>query len=181
MADFDWKAIVGTVAPTIATALGGPLAGMAVSTVAKALGMSPDAKETDIKDAIAKSNNPELLLKLKEAELTFATKMRELDIDVEKIAAEDRNSARQREVALRDWTPKVLAIFYTVFYFGILLWILKWGLPADTANGSSAKEILNVLFGILSAAQMSIITYYFGSSAGSAKKSIAMEELLKNK
>ena len=30
--DFDWKSVVGTVAPTIATALGGPLAGVAVSS-----------------------------------------------------------------------------------------------------------------------------------------------------
>ena len=35
----DW---LKTIAPTIATALGGPLAGMAVSAVAKAIGCEPE-------------------------------------------------------------------------------------------------------------------------------------------
>ena len=34
----DWKSIIGVVAPTLATALGGPLAGLAVETLGKALG-----------------------------------------------------------------------------------------------------------------------------------------------
>jgi hypothetical protein len=33
----DWKKIVGAVAPTLATALGGPLAGMAAAAVSDAL------------------------------------------------------------------------------------------------------------------------------------------------
>ncbi|MBI5749596.1 MAG: hypothetical protein HZA00_10775 [Nitrospinae bacterium] len=173
MAGTDWKSIVGSVAPTIATALGGPLAGMAVSAVSKAVLGNPDATEVEVKEAISKSSDPEVLLKLKQAEQEFAAKMKELDINLERIASEDRASARQREMAVRDKTPTVLAYAYTIGYFAILGVIMKWGVP------DNAREMINILIGILSAAEVGIITYYFGSSAGSAKKSAAMEEMLR--
>ena len=171
MARIDWRSIVGTVAPTIATALGGPLAGMAVSAVSQAVLGKPDATEPELEQAIVQSNNPEVLLKLKQAELAFAEKMQKLDIDLEGLASEDRESARQREVAIRDWMPKALALCYTIAYF-VVLWLL-WQIPVP----KEAKELINTLFGILSAAQMSIIGYYFGSSAGSARKSQTIESL----
>jgi hypothetical protein len=171
MARIDWKSIVGTVAPTLATALGGPLAGMAASAVSQAVLGKPDATETELEQAIGQSNDPDVLLKLKQADLEFSEKMRQLDIDLEGLAAEDRESARQREVILHDYMPKALALFYTIAYFAVL-WQL-WEQPVK----KEAKELINTLFGILSAAQMAIIGYYFGSSAGSAKKSEIMESI----
>ncbi|HBR17275.1 MAG: hypothetical protein A3G39_01790 [Deltaproteobacteria bacterium RIFCSPLOWO2_12_FULL_43_16] len=175
MPNIDWKSIVGSVAPTIATALGGPLAGMAVNAISEAVLGKPNASETEVAEGISKANNPEMLLRLKEAEQAFAAKMKELDIDIEKIAAEDRASARQREAAVRDKTPTILAYGYTVGYFAVLF--LLWKYPLDPASG--IKDLFNILLGILSAAQMAIITYYFGSSSGSAKKSEMIENLLK--
>jgi hypothetical protein len=109
--------LIGSVAPTIATALGGPLAGMATSAISKAVLGKATGTQDEIVAVLEKSNNPDILLKLKEAELAFATKMKELDIDVAKIDAEDRASARQREIAKKDWMPKALALLYTVGYF----------------------------------------------------------------
>ena len=51
--DFDWKSVVGTVAPTIATALGGPLAGVAVSSLAAAFGLSSDADDSSTPKLLA--------------------------------------------------------------------------------------------------------------------------------
>lgn len=173
MSNTDWKSIVGSVAPTIATALGGPLAGMAVSAISQAVLGKPDASEAEIADALAKSNNPDILLKLKTAEQEFAAKMKQLDIDLEKIAADDRVSARQREVAVKDTTPRNLAYLYTGGYFVMMAALFKFGVPEES------RDLLNTLIGILSAAEVGIITYYFGSSAGSAKKSEMMDKLLK--
>lgn len=173
MARFDWKSLISTVAPTIATALGGPLAGMATSAVSKALLGKPDGTETEIADTIAKSTDPDILLKIKQAEQEFAAKMKQLDIDVYKIDAEDRASARAREIATKDWMPKVLALLYTVGYFGILGLMWKFTIPPES------KDLINTLFGIISAAQMAIITYYFGSSAGSARKSELIDQALR--
>jgi len=171
MAHVEWKSIIGTVAPTLATALGGPLAGMAVNAVSQAVLGKPGASEAQVEQAIIGANNPEILLKLKQAEAAFATRMLELNIDLDNLTAADRDSARQREVTIKDWMPRVLAVLYTVAYFTALA--LLWKYPVQ----DKARDLLNTLFGILSAAQMAIIGYYFGSSAGSAKKSELMETM----
>ena len=118
--------LVRTVAPSIASAVGGPLAGMATRAISDALLGKPDGTEQELEKAVA-SATPEQLLALKKAEQEFAVKMRELDIDLERISNEDRDSARNREVSLRDWTPRVLAGLITVGYFGVLFWMLRFG------------------------------------------------------
>ena len=50
----DW---LKTIAPTVATALGGPLAGMAVSAIAKAIGCSPDEVQDVISSGKLKLRN----------------------------------------------------------------------------------------------------------------------------
>ena len=99
-----WKDIVSTVAPAIATALGGPLAGLGVAAVGKALGLGDGAGEEDVAAAVLKAS-PEQLLSVKKAELEFTARMKELDVDLERIAVADRQSARRREAATGDsWT-----------------------------------------------------------------------------
>jgi len=74
--------LVRTVAPSIASAVGGPLAGMATRAISDALLGKPDGTEQELAEAAAKAT-PEQLLALKQAEQDFAIKMRELDIDLE--------------------------------------------------------------------------------------------------
>lgn len=100
---FDWKKTLATVAPTIATALGGPLAGMAVNVAAKALGVEPN--EQAIETAIS-SGSPELFLKLKEAENGFILELEKLGVERDRIAYQDRDSARKRQVNSGDNTPR---------------------------------------------------------------------------
>lgn len=125
MASVDWKGLIKTVAPTLPTAFGGPLAGMAVNAVSQAVLGKSDATETGIATALAKTNDPEVLLKLKQAENDFIAKMKQLDIDLEKVAAEDWASARQREIAIKDKAPTILAYGYTIGYFLVLRCIFK--------------------------------------------------------
>jgi hypothetical protein len=160
--------LVRTVAPSIASAVGGPLAGMATRAISEALLGKPDGSEQELAEAAARAT-PEQLLALKQAEQDFAVKMRELDIDLERIANEDRSSARNREVATRDWTPRVLAGLVTGGYFGVLFYMLKNGLPQ---HGGS--EAMLVMLGTLGTAWGGIMAYYFGSSAGSKAKDEAM-------
>ena len=46
----DWKDVIGAVAPTIATALGGPLAGAAVKTLSNVLLGHEKGTESDASD-----------------------------------------------------------------------------------------------------------------------------------
>ena len=111
--------LLAQVAPTVSTALGGPLAGLAVKTLSEALLGHQDASESDVSAALM-SATPEQLQKLKETDATFKLKMKELDIDLEKISAGDRDSARNMQIRTNDWIPRAMAIMVTFGFFGIL-------------------------------------------------------------
>ena len=160
----DWKSVIGAVAPALATALGGPLAGMAAAAVSDALLGKPDGSEAEFVVAL-KAGGPEALARLKEADNAFAVKMRELDIELDKLHAGDRANAREREAKTGDsWTPRLLAGLVTLGFFGVLAWLLAYGKP------DAGGDALLVMLGALGGAWASIISYYFGSSAGSAAK-----------
>ena len=159
--------LLGQVAPTIATAIGGPLAGLAVKTLSSVLLGHQDGTDQDVQAALMNAT-PEQLQKLKETDATFKIKMRELDIDLEKISASDRDSARKMQSETRDWIPRALAIMITVGFFGILCWLLIRGAPP------SGSETLIYMLGALGTAWTGIVQFYFGSSAGSKAKTDAL-------
>lgn len=165
--------LVRTVAPSIASAVGGPLAGMATKAISEALLGKPDGTEAELLQA-AERATPEQLLALKKAENDFAIQMRELDIDLERIANDDRNSARNREVKTKDWTPRILAALITLGYFGALFYMLSNGLPQ---HGGS--EAMLVMLGTLGTAWGGVVAYYFGSSAGSREKNDTITQMMK--
>lgn len=154
--------------PMLGTALGGPLGGLAVEAIGNALGLN-DATESSIKQALQGATSADILA-LKKAEQEFTLKMQELGYknvaDLEAIAAGDRSSARAREMAVRDKTPSVLAFVVTVGFFGVLGYLISEGVPKE------GGEALLVMLGSLGTAWTGIIAYYFGSSAGSARKDI---------
>ena len=162
--DVDWKQVVRTVAPGLATALGGPLAGVAASALSDALLGRPGGSEGDIAQAVA-VGGADALAKIKAAEQAFQVRMRELDIDLERIHQADRNSAREREAKTGDvWTPRILALLVTGGFFGVLSFLLASGKP------QTGGDALLVMLGALGGAWASVVAYYFGSSAGSAQK-----------
>jgi len=155
--------LIQQIAPTLATALGGPLAGMAVKTLSNALLGTPNGSEEDVTEALMNAT-PEQLARLKEVDATFKARMKELDIDLEKIAAGDRADARDREAKTGDWTPRVLAFGITTGFFGILAWMFLHGIP------TSGAEAMLIMLGALQTSYTGVIAYYFGSSAGSKAK-----------
>jgi len=160
---FDWKEAVRAVAPTIATVLGGPLAWTAVGALSNALLGKPDGTEDELA-AVLKSASPELLGKLKVEEMQFKLKMRELGVEVDKLHAADRSSARQREMAVRDWAPSLIALASFVGFFAILGAMMVWEIP-DTS-----VQPVNIMLGVLGGIIASITAYYFGSSKGADNK-----------
>jgi len=172
MMDFNWKSLLGTVAPTIATALGGPLAGLATKGIIGALGLGDEAGEAEIAAAL-KGATPEQLLALKKADQEFAIRMKELDIDIDRIAAGDRDSARKREIAVRDKVPAILAVITVSGFFAVLI-----AMSLGLINGGVAKsDAFLILLGGLLAMTKDIYGYFYGSSAGSAKKDETIKSL----
>jgi len=152
----DW---LRQIAPTIATALGGPLAGLAVDAVSKAIGVDPKDVQSTIDQGKLSADQ---IAQLKTAEIAMAARAQELGLDFEKIAVDDRKSARQMQATTQSWIPGLMAIFVTIGFFGILI-----GLMIDHFKTSDA---LMLMLGSLGTAWTGIIAFYFGSSAGSQKK-----------
>ena len=155
--------LLGQIAPTIATALGGPLAGIAVKTLSNVLLGHDNGSEDDVKAAMT-SASPDQLVALKKIDADFKAHMKELDIDLERIAAGDRDSARQMQRETKDWVPKLLAIVITIGFFGILVWMLVMGMP------QTGTEALLMMLGALGTAWTGVVNFYYGSSAGSKAK-----------
>lgn len=161
----DWKSLIGTVAPWIGTALGGPLGGMAVGAIADALGLS-EKTESAIKTALSGAT-PEQMLALKQADQQFALRMQELGFQntqaLEKIAADDRDSARKREMSVQDYTPRILAYLIVGGFLGMAYGVLFKQMSADSV-------LAGTIIGYLSAKAEQVASYYFGSTTGSAEK-----------
>jgi len=169
MSGFDWRQLVKSIAPTIGTALGGPLGGVAGLALAKVLGVPESSANDDSALAAAvQGANPDQLLALKKADQDFALQMQSLGFKnveaLEAIAAGDRANARNREIQVKDWMPKALGLLITVGFFGMLYWMMRHEVPIGN------KDMLNILLGALGSAWIGVCGYYFGSSAGSAAK-----------
>ena len=92
--------------------------------------------------------------------------------DAERVFMEDRKSAREREIAVKDKTPSTLAYASFVGFFGVLGLLMFIDVPA------SAHDALMIMLGALGTIVTSVVAYYFGSSSGSAEKSKVLHKIL---
>jgi hypothetical protein len=152
------------IAPTVATALGGPLAGMAVSAISKAIGVD----ESKVQDLISDNKlNADQVAQLKLAEIELAKQAQELGLNFEKLAVDDRKSAREMQATTRSMMPPILASAVTIGFFGIV--VMMFFNQVDSNNPA-----ILMMLGSLGTAWTGIIAYYFGSSAGSQAKTEMM-------
>lgn len=171
--DFDWKSIVGTVAPTIATALGGPLAGVAVASLATALGLSPDADENQVAECVQKATFDQLS-ELKKVDSDFKAKMAKLEVDLARIAANDRKDARQREIDSDDsTTPKALAIINVIgnlLVSAAIFYAMALYMNGTLSDIKVPEFLVALIGGVVSniySSSKQVMEYYFGSSSSS--------------
>ena len=144
--------------PTIGSLLGGPLGGAAVEAVGKALGMS-EATTDKVQRALTSGNlTAEQIAALQAADLQLKTRMAELGIDAEKLAAEDRASARAMQIKTGSHVPAVLGLTITVGFFGILVALMTGVLKLWDNAG------LQMLLGSLGTSWGMVVSYYFGAS-----------------
>ena len=147
------KNIVGAVAPTLGTALAGPMGGMAAKMIAEVLGVPNTSKA--IEKAVAEAT-PEQLLELKKAEQAFELQMKELDVDVFKLETADIQDARGR--FSKDWTARIMGI---VVVGGFMGYIFLVTLQPPEQN---SEALINLVLGYLGGLASAIISFYFGAS-----------------
>lgn len=158
----DWKKLLKQVAPTIGGALGGlyggPVGAAAAHQVLSRVLLGKEHAEEAELEAAFLSANPDQLLKLKEAEYQF-------ERDMAEIGFKDRNSAR--ELAKTNMFPQVvLSTVYTVAFVLIFVEMLN----GEVQYTAPQTSLINTLMGVLTAGQVQILNFWFGSSHGSKRK-----------
>lgn len=158
--------LVKTAAPTVATALTGPAGGAVVSMIAKQFGVE---------------NSVEAVTKHLQANPEAAIKLKELDLKELELQNADRDSARKREMEV----VKSDAHFITKNITSLLAIgtvagaMIMTGLVFFVDFPDSQENIIIFVLGFLSSAATQVLSYYFGSSAGSKDKDEKIRGLMK--
>ena len=147
------KNIVGAVAPTLGTALAGPLGGTAAQAISAVLGCKNDPKS--ISTAMQQAT-PEQLAEIKKAELDFEAQMKKMDVDIFNLETADVQNARKAFKG--DWTPRVFGLFSLCGFLGYIFLVTIQ--PPDANSDTIVSLVLGYLGGLVSG----ISSFYFGAS-----------------
>jgi len=159
--------ILKGIAPTLATAVAGPLGGAAVTVLASKLGVS------DSVDAVAKAiaGDP-----------AAAEKIAELELEYAKLNAQDRDSARKAyaAIATSENATKLDKLVVPILALGVvglafsLIGVLMF---VDTPNDQ--QQLVIFALGFITSAAGQVLSFYFGSSQGSKDKTEDMKGMVK--
>lgn len=154
-------------APALATAVAGPLGGVALKAIAGKLG---------VEDSV------EAVTQHLQANPMDAAKLADIDVKKLEMEMKDRQDARNREIQLatNDSVPFINKIVTPVLALGVVtLSFVLFAVLIFVNVTPEAKDILIYILGVLSAAVTQILSYYFGSSQGSKDKSNEIKALAK--
>lgn len=162
----SWTDTIKTLAPTVGTALLGPLGGIAISAIGSILGVS-DATQDKIASVItAGQMTPEQISKLKELELQYQNDEKERQFKYSDLEFRDRDSARQANV--QGGTQKMLfwlSLVLLILTLGSEIWVLFNGIP-----GNTPELVIGRVLGLLDSVALMVLAYWYGSSSGSFNK-----------
>lgn len=154
-------------APTVATAVGGPLGGLAISAIADKFGVA------DSVEAVAKAiaGDPEA-----------AQKLAELDMRQFELENQDRANARHMQEAALGGEDKFAKhfIYWFAWFWSVGSMAYFFAVTFGTVP-ASGKDFGNIILGfLLGTAVATIISFFYGSSKSSKDKSDTLSrELLK--
>jgi len=166
-----WFQSIIKFAPTVATALGGPLAGAAMNVIKGALNLPADAGDAAIEAAMEQAT-PADFLALKKGEQEFLALMREYDIKEDDLVYKDIADARAMRVATKDWMPGILTGIALTFFF-TLAFAVMYNLEIVTGE---SKDFAFYLFGVASGWVTQGMSFFLGSSKGSQRKTDMLNE-----
>jgi hypothetical protein len=162
----DLVSLLKSVAPGLATAVVGPLGGVAVKMIAEKLGVE---------------NTVEAVTQAVQADPEAAQKLAEIDLKQFEAEARDRDSARQMQtVALQQedkfakhfiyWYAWFWSVGTTIYFFSVTFLTMPDG----------GRDFANIILGfLLGTAVATIISFFYGSSKSSKDKTDAMVKELK--
>lgn len=173
----DWIKAIFSVAPTVATALGTPLAGAAISAIGNVLGMSEPTSDKIAKAFAEGQIKPEDMVKIKQLEIEFKThesemglKYAELAVKQDEVIAGDRKDARAMQVATHSKMPALLTGFVTLGFFVILGYML-------THPEFKSNDIMVYMIGQIATVWSACVAFYVSTTYNSANKNKMLAEM----
>jgi hypothetical protein len=154
----NWKNTLAAIAPTLATALGGPLAGTATKFITDKFLLDKDSSI----EGFVLNANPEQLAQIKASDQEFKLSMERLGVDVFKLEVADKDSARKHNSDSN--MPAVLSISLTLFIVGIVCALFL------TEPPTGAREVLFMLLGVVIKEWSNSMHYWYGTTRSSSDK-----------
>ena len=181
----SFEQIARTLAPTLATGLLGPLGGVVTNIVAGILFPQADAAKLttqDVVNRISSLADPADFARLKDAEAAVRKfeadngfRFAQLDADSQQNARLMRTaglaSGNRTADAIAWWTLGSFLVIAALVLSVVVLALLRVLNIADNASvWAAASGLLGSVLGYFSANANQVVSFYFGSSAGSAAK-----------
>lgn len=162
----NWLDTIKTIAPTVASALVGPLAGVAVTALGTLFGIS-DPTQEKIKSAIEQGQmTGEQISAIRTLELQLQAEERERGFRYAELEFKDRDSARRANVDGGTMGKLFgLSLLLLAVTLGCELIVLFKGYP-ETVEPIIVGRVL----GLMDAIALTVITFWFGTSSGSVRK-----------
>jgi len=158
----NWLDTLKSLAPTLASALGGPMAGAAVSALGNIFGVS-SATQTDIARMFADGQlTSDHLAEIRKLELDYQNQEKERGFRFAELEFRNTDSARKMQTETKSYFPATLSTIITAGFFGILCAMLLTDIKPS--------EPLLVMLGALGAGFASVVNFWLGSNATSARK-----------
>lgn len=170
----DWKDVISSVAPGLATAFGGPLAGAAVKVIADKVLGTPGASQEEVIQALSSGSlTGEQIVALKAAEQQFQLELTKISVDTEKAYLQDVQDARARQVAIKDTMPQ------TIFFLLLAVYVLEFGVFVSgiVPQDDFVRALLTRAFATVETGLTGAIAYFIGSSRGSKASGDAVRKI----
>jgi hypothetical protein len=158
-----------TLAPTLASALLGPLGGVAVASIGKIFGIDSATTESISKVFETGKLTPEQISAIKALELKYQAEEAERGFRYVELEYKNTADARDMQKQTKSYFPATLSLGITMGFFSILVTMLVWEYKPT--------EPLLIMLGALGAAFGAVVNFWLGSSDGSRRK----DQMLANK
>jgi len=183
---------LGSVAPTLATMLGGPLAGAAVTALESAFNLAPGSGADAITKVVQTGGmTPDVMAAVRAADQKHTEIMGQQGIDLAKLNADhdaamalsevdDRKDARKNN-STRDaawWIAGVILLSFAAIMAAVLYgcWqLLQGGITIkDVSTVAAISGLVGSVVGYVAANAQTVVNFIYGGSMGSERKTDAL-------
>ena len=189
---FDLKSALASIAPTLATMMGGPLLGTAVTALESAFNLAPGSGVDAITKVVQTGGmTPDIIAAVRAADQKHAEIMGQQGIDLAKmnldfesaqtkVVIEDRIDARKSNAGRKEVWDIAVVILAT---FAVLMAFVLYGCWMILQGGISIKDVSVVaaisglvgsVVGYVAANAQTVVNFIYGGSLGSEKKTDAL-------